>query len=63
MRKIESKGYSIFFETGDFSTLDYKKFEKIAILVDENTKKYCLPLLLEKCSLLMSAGIFEILNI
>ena len=60
MKKIESKGYSIFFETGNFSTLDYKKFEKIAILVDENTKKYCLPLLLEKCSLLEKSVIIQI---
>lgn len=60
MKKIESKGYSIFFETGNFSTLDYKKFEKIAILVDENTKKYCLPLLLERCSLLEKSVIIQI---
>jgi len=60
MKKIASKGYSIFFETGNFSTLDYKKFEKIAILVDENTKKYCLPLLLERCSLLEKSVIIQI---
>ena len=60
MTKIESKGYSIFFETSGFSNLNCKKFENIVILVDENTKQYCLPILLEECSFLEDALIIQI---
>ncbi|MEE2954207.1 MAG: 3-dehydroquinate synthase family protein [Bacteroidota bacterium] len=60
MKRIDSKGYSIFLEIGDFSNLNCKKFEKVAILVDENVKRLCLPILLEKCFFLKGVPIIEI---
>ena len=45
MEEIKSNDYSIW--VGEYleSQLNLKTYSKIAILVDENTKKYCLKLI------------------
>ena len=45
MKEIISDNYSIWIGTNSLSKLDVSKYSKIGILVDENTKEFCFPLL------------------
>ena len=47
MKEIESDNYSIWIGQDSLSKLDVSKYSKIGILVDENTKEFCLPLVSE----------------
>ena len=47
MKEIESDNYSIWIGQDSLSKLNVSKYSKIGILVDENTKEFCLPLLSE----------------
>lgn len=60
MNTITSKEYSVFLKNGEFANFDYSIYSKIGILVDTNTKKYCLPIFLNKISALQKAYIIEI---
>lgn len=42
MKEIKSSDYSIFIGKNTVTKLNISKYSKIAILVDENTKRYCL---------------------
>ena len=42
MKKIDASNYSIWIGEESLSKLEVKSYSKVAILVDENTKKYCL---------------------
>ena len=42
MKKIDASNYSIWVGEESLSKLEVKSYSKVAILVDENTKKYCL---------------------
>ena len=61
MNTIRSKDYSIFIKNGEFANFDYSIYSRIGILVDTNTKKYCLPILLNKISALKEAYVIEII--
>lgn len=43
MKEIRSDNYSIWLGENSLSKLDISGYSKVAILVDENTKRYCLP--------------------
>ena len=45
MKEIKADDYSIWIGEDSLSKLDISTYSKVAILVDENTKKYCLNLL------------------
>ena len=45
MKEIKADNYSIWIGENSISKLDVSKYSKIGILVDENTKEFCLPLL------------------
>ncbi|MDG1719614.1 MAG: 3-dehydroquinate synthase [Flavobacteriales bacterium] len=45
MKEIKADNYSIWIGEKSISKLDVSKYSKIGILVDENTKEFCLPLL------------------
>ena len=45
MKEIKADNYSIWIGENSISKLDVSKYSKIGILVDENTKELCLPLL------------------
>ena len=45
MEEIKSYDYSIWIGDDLASKLNFNTYSKIAILVDENTKKYCLSLI------------------
>ena len=47
MKEIKSDNYSVWIGENSISKLDVSKYSKIGILVDENTKEFCLPLLSE----------------
>lgn len=47
MRKIESDNYSIWIGENSLSKLDISTYSNVAILLDENTKRYCLQLIPE----------------
>ena len=47
MKEIKADNYSIWIGENSLSKLDASKYSKIGILVDENTKEFCLPLLSE----------------
>ena len=47
MKEIKADNYSIWIGENSISKLDVSKYSKIGILVDENTKEFCLPLLSE----------------
>ena len=48
MNIIKSENYSIYIGDDSLTKLDVSNYSNIAILVDENTKKYCLPILTKK---------------
>ena len=60
MKEIIANNYSVWIGSDCFSKFNYKDYLKIAILVDENTEKNCLPILLKeipiKLQLLISCG-------
>ena len=64
MQSILSTNYYVHFqENGYLSLHDYLKeifHSKIFILVDSNTKKYCLPLFLEKAKISLNLEIIEV---
>ena len=45
MKKIRADNYSIWLGEKSLTKLDTSSYSKVAVLVDENTKKYCLNLL------------------
>ena len=45
MKEIKADNYSIWIGKDSLSKLDVSTYSRVAILVDENTKKHCLPLL------------------
>jgi len=45
VKEIKSDNYSVWIGKNSLAKLDVSAYSKVAILVDENTKKYCLPLL------------------
>ncbi len=45
MKEIKSDNYSIWIGDQSLSKLELIKYSKIGVLVDENTKEFCLPLL------------------
>ena len=45
MKEIKSDNYSVWIGQDALSNLDISSYSKVAILVDENTKEFCLPLL------------------
>ena len=45
MKEIKSDNYSVWIGKNSLAKLDVSAYSKVSILVDENTKKYCLPLL------------------
>ena len=47
MKEIKSDNYSVWIGENSLSKLDVSEYSKIGILVDENTKEFCLPLLSE----------------
>tara|TARA_B100001540_G_C15760658_1_gene621507 strand:+ start:69 stop:1067 length:999 start_codon:yes stop_codon:yes gene_type:complete len=47
MKTINSNEYYIYIGKESLAKFNYSDYSNIAILVDENTKKYCLPILLE----------------
>ncbi len=47
VKEIISSNYSIWIGTDSLSKLAISKYSKVAVLVDENTKKACLPILLK----------------
>ena len=51
MTTINSNGYSIYIGKASLVNFDYSVFSNIAILIDENTKKHCLPILLKEKNL------------
>jgi len=63
---INSNGYSIYIGNGVFDTirsflLQYEfKEDKIFVLVDENSRKYCLPVLMSNVQLLQKVYIIEL---
>ncbi len=65
-KKVKANGYSIYIGDGVHKELSaYLKFSKYGnckafILVDENTKQYCLPILQERIKMLQGAEILEI---
>lgn len=65
---INSKGYSIFIGDGAFDTLraflqQYEfKEDKAIILVDNDSRKYCLPVLMSNIQFLQKVYIIEIAN-
>ena len=64
MQSILSTNYYVHFQENAYQSLhDYLKenfHSKVFILVDSNTKKYCLPLFLEKAKLSLNVEIIEI---
>lgn len=65
---INSKGYSIFIGDGAFDTLraflqQYEfKEDRVIILVDHDSRKYCLPVLMSNIQFLQKVYIVEIAN-
>ena len=51
MKKIKSINHSIYIGDKSFKEFNYKKYSKIAVLVDENTRKYCLPYFLNQVNI------------
>ena len=47
MKEIKADNYSVWIGENSISKLDVSQYSKIGILVDENTKEFCLPLLSE----------------
>ena len=47
MKEIKSDNYSVWIGENSLSKLDVSGYSKIGILVDENTKEFCLPLLFD----------------
>jgi 3-dehydroquinate synthase len=45
VKEIKSDNYSVWIGQDALSNLDISSYSKVAILVDENTKEFCLPLL------------------
>ncbi|MCD4773468.1 MAG: hypothetical protein K8R41_08825, partial [Bacteroidales bacterium] len=64
--RTDTRDYKIYF--GDTSLKEFEKYifeeilneRKIFFLVDENTKNFCLPVLLNKSKTYKNAGIIEI---
>lgn len=51
MNKIDCHHYSVYVGEHSLEKLKFSSYSKIAILVDENTKKYCLDILLQETKL------------
>jgi len=47
VKEIKADNYSVWIGENSISKLDVSQYSKIGILVDENTKEFCLPLLSE----------------
>ena len=48
MKEVKANDYSIFIETESLQLFDFRTYSQLAILVDENTKRDCLPIFLEE---------------
>ena len=59
MNPIKSINYSVFFEDSSFSQikefLNKNRFSKVFVLMDENTRKFCAPILFKKVKILSTA--------
>jgi 3-dehydroquinate synthase len=58
--EINSSNYTIYIGDDKLSSLEIQNYSKIAILVDENTKKHCLPILLASNPTLKKAKLIGI---
>ena len=47
MNEVKAKDYSIFIGKGSLKAYDFSSYNKLAVLVDENTKRCCLPVFLK----------------
>jgi 3-dehydroquinate synthase len=60
MKTLSSHSYPIHLGEDSLQALDLSKYSQIGILVDENSKKHCLPLLLKAMPTLSSAVVIAI---
>ena len=60
MKVIESNNYQISIGDKSLTGFEVSDYSAIAILVDENTKKHCLPIFLEENTKLNNSIIIEI---
>jgi 3-dehydroquinate synthase len=60
MKVIDTKNYSIYLGDSALSELKVDSYSQVAILVDENTKKDCLPILIENNISLKNALVIAI---
>tara|TARA_B100000073_G_scaffold321744_1_gene302544 strand:- start:358 stop:1359 length:1002 start_codon:yes stop_codon:yes gene_type:complete len=60
MRIVNADSYNIYIGDDSLSLINFSKYSKVAILVDENTKKCCLPIFLKKNQLFKDAIIIEV---
>ena len=60
MRTLLADNYKIYIGDESLSVINSVSYSKVAILVDQNTKRYCLPILLDKLELLQDALIIEV---
>ena len=54
MKSISTKDYVIHIGEDSINQFDFSNYSDISILVDENTEKFCLPILLKKIPKLKS---------
>ena len=47
MNEVKAKDYSIFIGKGSLKAYDFSSYNQLAVLVDENTKRCCLPVFLK----------------
>ena len=60
METILKNSYPIYISERLLLNFNFKKYSKCAIIVDENTKKFCLPKLVKQNANLETAQIIEI---
>lgn len=51
MKEIKAKDYSIFIGKDSLKAFDFSSYNQLAILVDENTKRDCLPVFLKETNI------------
>ena len=60
MKIIESNNYQILIGKKTLTEFGFSNYSTIAILVDENTRKHCLPILTKRVPVLKNVIIIEI---
>ncbi len=60
MRIINADRYNVYIGEDSLSVINFSEYSKVAILVDENTKKYCLPIFLQNNESFRDSIIIEI---